>query len=136
MPLIEEEWPQVQLDSLKECDGDLERTIDYIAAQSERTRTLVRLHLEELYKLANRSSAPDNGSGRSHSSNRLLDNEVTHKIDRFLDTLENRAEKILTQMETEVSQKAKENIGISLLAALGMGFILGLLFGGSNRGRS
>jgi hypothetical protein len=141
VPLIVEEWPQIDQEVLENYQGDLDQTIDYIASQSERTRTLVRLHLAELSRIANlEDTSSDNTTkprnGRSPSATSLLNNEVTHKLDRLLDTLENRAEKILTQVETEVSQKARENIGVSLLAALGLGFILGLLFGGNNRDRS
>jgi hypothetical protein len=51
-PLILEEWKQLAGDRLAAIAGDLEQVVDYIAAETDRTRTLIHRQLQELYQLA------------------------------------------------------------------------------------
>jgi hypothetical protein len=135
-PLILEEWPQLAAEDLAATEGNLELAIDYIAARTEHTRTLIRHYLTELSQLQRwRETRPN-----AHTSDpSKLEDYILPTLDRTLKTLEGRTEKLITRFETEmlpeVNRKAKDHVGTSLLTALGIGFILGLLFGGSGRGR-
>jgi len=135
-PLILEEWPQLAAEDLAATEGNLELAIDYIAARTEHTRTLVRHYLAELYRVQQWRETRQHSDTPGPSK---LEDYILPTLDRTLKTLEGRTEKLITRFETEmlpeVNRKAKENVGSSLLTALGIGFILGVLFGGSGRGR-
>ncbi|MBW4521989.1 MAG: hypothetical protein KME16_20095 [Scytolyngbya sp. HA4215-MV1] len=131
--LILEEWKQVKPDALAETHGDLEKVIDYISTQTERTRTLVRRQLEELYNLADLSqSKVENGLAKAQE-------QVSSNLESLLERIEQRTERLLNQFEKEVlpevNAKVRKNIGTSLFTTLGIGFILGLVVGGFDRGR-
>lgn len=139
VPLILEEWPAVVRESLEATSGNLEQVVDQIAAQTDRTRTLVRRQLTELYTLAKAEATQLKAEAErlaSESKSRL---DVA-QLEPLLHKLEERTEKLFAQFEKEVlpevTEKAKQNLGTSLLTALGIGFLLGLLFGGWGRGRS
>lgn len=139
VPLIIEEWPAVVRESLEATSGNLEQVVDQIAAQTDRTRTLVRRQLTELYTLAKAEATQLKAEATrlaSESKSRL---DVA-QLEPLLHKLEERTEKLFAQFEKdvlpEVTEKAKQNLGTSLLTALGIGFLLGLLFGGWGRGRS
>ena len=141
MPLILDEWKQLQADDLAATEGELEFLVDYIAEQTDRTRTLIRRQLVELYQIARleHSNQATNADSEQEAPNRLRD-RLMPDIEKTMETLEKRAEKLLSQVETdllpEISEKAKEKLGTSLMTAFGVGFILGLVFGGFGRGRS
>lgn len=131
--LILEEWKQLKPDALANTQGDLEKVIDHIANQTEKTRTLVRRQLEELYSLADLSQTNvENGLAKAQE-------QVSSNLENLLDRIEQRTEKLLNQFEKEVlpevNAKVRKNIGTSLLTTLGIGFILGLVVGGFDRGR-
>ncbi|HBQ97556.1 MULTISPECIES: hypothetical protein [unclassified Roseofilum] len=136
-PLILEEWPVLDSEQLSESQTDLEATIQYIASRTERTKALIRRHLAELYQVWQTDSAngQDNPSTSEPSKSPVLS-----QVDQTLKLLEKRTEKLVAQFEEDVlpkvSEKAKEHVGTSLLTALGVGFILGLLVAGGGRGRS
>lgn len=48
-PLILNEYQQLDADTLAYTEGNLDLVVDYIAAQTDHTRTLVQHHLGELY---------------------------------------------------------------------------------------
>jgi ElaB/YqjD/DUF883 family membrane-anchored ribosome-binding protein len=131
--LILEEWKQLKPDALANTQGDLEKVIDHIATQTEKTRTLVRRQLEELYNLADLSQTNvENGLAKAQE-------QVSSNLENLLDRIEQRTERLLNQFEKEVlpevNAKVRKNIGTSLLTTLGVGFILGLVVGGFDRGR-
>ncbi|MGC9525748.1 MAG: hypothetical protein ACP5D7_09445 [Limnospira sp.] len=138
IPLILEEWPQLATEDLAATEGNLELAIDYIVARTDHTRTLVRHYLAELSRVQRWRETRQNSDSPNSDPSKLED-YILPTLDRTLKTLEGRTEKLLTRFETEmlpeVNRKAKENVGTSLLTALGIGFILGLLLGGSSRGR-
>lgn len=158
MPLIQAEWPNIDTDVIKAAEGDLAAIVDYIAAQTEHTRTLVRRQLAELNSLAIRdriaTEAPiksaTNGNRIDPHTNASTDTGTDHKtsngnssglsseIDQVLQVLERHTDDLLQQFKKdvlpEVSDRARSNIGTSLLTALGIGFLLGIIIGGG-RGR-
>jgi ElaB/YqjD/DUF883 family membrane-anchored ribosome-binding protein len=139
-PLILEEWPHLTAEELAATEGRLEAVIDYIALRTEHTRTLIRHHLAELAQIQRlRDKNQSDESDFSNPEKYQLENYIFPTFDRALKTLEKRTENLIDRFEAELlpeaNRKAKEHVGTSLLTALGIGFILGLLLGGSGRGR-
>lgn len=162
MPLIQAEWPNIDTDVIKAAEGDLAAIVDYIAAQTEHTRTLVRRQLAELNSLAIRDRIAAEAPIKSVTNGNRIDNRIdTHtnastdtetnnktsngnssglssEIDQVLQVLERHTDDLLQQFKKdvlpEVSDRARSNIGTSLLTALGIGFLLGIIIGGG-RGR-
>jgi hypothetical protein len=127
IPLLSEEWPQLQPEALLATGGDLEQLVTYIAAQTEHTRALTRHHLGELYslwlvKVAEPAPAPTDEL-KSHS-----------QVNQLLEDLEARTDHLLKEFRSELlpelEKKARSNLGTTLVITLGLGFILGLLAGG------
>ena len=125
-PLILKEWSQISSDKLKSTNGELELVIELIVTQTDHTRTLIRSQLAELLYLVQKNSVN-------------IKNSPSVDWEQNLNTLEQRIEKLVSQLKQEIlpeiGTKARENMGTSLLTAIGLGFILGLIFGGSSRGR-
>lgn len=143
MPLMLEEWPQLNQDELLATDGDLDRVITYVAHQTEHTQTLVRRHLQELASLVE-PLEPTQPPPSSSDSNPTVavpaaapadtDAATPSSIDQLLSDLESRTDQLMqdfkAEMLPELEKKARSNLGMSLLIALGLGVILGLLLGG------
>lgn len=137
-PLILEEWSTVPPDSLMATGGELEQVVDCIAAATDRTRALIRQQLRELYQLVVVEPAQPRRSPLSERLSHLADSPLTESdVKKTLAALEERTEEILEQfkkdMLPEFNEKVRNNVGSSLLTALGIGFVLGLLFGGGGR---
>lgn len=153
-PLILKEWQHLELDTLIATEGDLDLVVDYIAEQTAQTRTRIRHHLLELYQLA--KSEKDNQvkhignkvenkvetvqASAAASVNDLveLQEQIVPNIEKTLSLLEKRAEALLSQVDQEIIPDVKERVcekpGTSLLTALGIGFLIGLIVGGTRRG--
>jgi len=138
-PLILEEWSDLSQDSLLATAGELDPVVTYIASVTEQTRTLTRRQLRELYQLALAEKTPKHSGRLSKTLTELTGKPISDTdLKDTVELLEQRTEKLIEQLKQEVlpelSQKVRNNVGGSLLTALGIGFILGLLLGGS-RGR-
>ncbi|NJL49620.1 MAG: hypothetical protein HC929_22040 [Leptolyngbyaceae cyanobacterium SM2_5_2] len=132
VPLILEEWPQLTKDGLLATEGNLEQVIQYISCQTEHTQTLVRRHINELATLLKPTPSEEGPWPTAKGSDE--GELVSSKIDELLADLETRTEHLMQEFKAEVlpelERKARSNLGTSLLIALGLGFILGLTFGG------
>jgi ElaB/YqjD/DUF883 family membrane-anchored ribosome-binding protein len=155
-PLILQEWQHLELDNLTATEGDLDLVIDYIAEQTEQTRTRIQRHLLELYQLA--KSEKDNQVKQVQNIKQVqnkvetvqaaaaasvtdlveLQEQIVPNIEKTLSLLEKRAEALLSQVDQEIIPDVKERVrekpGTSLLTALGIGFLIGLIVGGTRRG--
>jgi uncharacterized membrane protein YheB (UPF0754 family) len=64
----------------------------------------------------------------------ILEEAVPSSVDQLLNELETRTEHLIAELKAEMlpelEKKARSNLGTSLLVALGLGFVLGLLVGG------
>jgi hypothetical protein len=131
VPLILAEWPQLLETNLVATEGDLDLAVAYISGETDRTQTLTRRHLEELATLVEPAPEPAPAPALPAS-----DTEADHPstIDQLLGDLETRTEHLMAEFKAEMlpelEKKARSNLGTSLLIALGLGFILGLLLGG------
>ena len=122
-PLIKEEWPGLDDQALAGTEGDLEKVVDLVAAHVERTRVAVRRQLGELHALATR--APE--------GHKDLDG-ILSTVRRLEALAADEAKRVRAAMQPRVEAKVRENVWTSLFWALGIGFILGILFGGRRRG--
>lgn len=125
-PWIAKEWPTLDGEALAGTGGDYEQVVSVVTGATAHTQTLVRAKLEELHALA--TERP----------------KIPHDRDALVELLE-RLEKKTTDLAAELRssvlptarEKVKDNLLVSLLVALGLGFILGVIFalGGSRRER-
>lgn len=147
VPLILSEWPQLIEDNLLATKGDLELAVDYISDEIDQTKTRIRRHLDELADLIeveppvlSRASAKAASNGISSALKSTV-LEATgplsidkSSIDSLLDDLESRTENLIQELKAEMlpelEKRARSNLGQSLLIALGLGFVLGLILGG------
>lgn len=150
VPLMLEEWPDLSRQDLVNIADDPEATVIYIATHTDHTRTLVRRHLEELASLRPADGDPNPSAadlGQPSDRDRADDRADTltptpdqtaesppSTIDQLLGELEDRTDQLIqdfkAEMLPELEKKARSNLGTSLLMAVGLGVILGLLLGG------
>lgn len=128
-PLILQEWLQLEPDELLATKGEVEQVVDYVAEQTERTRTLIRRQLAELYLLvieeqsAQAQVAPEQRSASPTQSPVLeaapeesledthgLRDQVLPTIERTLKLLEKRAEKLFEQTEDELLSQVSTKV--------------------------
>jgi hypothetical protein len=123
------EWPQLLEANLLATEGDLELAIAYISGETDRTQTLIRHQLHELASLVE-PDAPASPAAMPHLELPRLDKS---SIEGLLDDLESRTEHLIRELKAEMlpelEQRARSNLGQSLLIALGIGFVLGLILG-------
>ena len=137
-PAILEEWSQVDAAALNDTDGELDKVVALIAERAVRTKALVRRQLTELYYVV---SEPPVAPRSSHtaSTDRSPKSAVPETVDAMLQELERRAAQVMRELRGGMLQdargKVRENVFFSLLVALGLGFIVGVLFNGPGRGK-
>lgn len=144
VPMILAEWPQLIEENLVATEGDLDLAVAYISGETDRTQTLVRRQIKELASLI-AVDPPTSGKAPSHGASPSTPEPNGLKamgplgvdkssIDNLLDDLESRTENLIQELKAEMlpelEQRARSNLGQSLLIALGIGFVLGLILGG------
>ncbi|PZO44404.1 MAG: hypothetical protein DCF21_13405 [Leptolyngbya sp.] len=139
VPLLLSEWPQLTKENLAATEGDVDSTVVYISDETDRTKTLVRRQINELATLVEVDApAPGKVAANGASSASLepagplgIDKS---SIDNLLDDLESRTENLIQELKAEMlpelEKRARGNLGQSLLIALGIGFVLGLILRG------
>ncbi|MFP4219988.1 MAG: hypothetical protein ACLFQ7_06315 [Phormidium sp.] len=151
VPLITQEWTDLDREELIATDGDLDLAVDLIATATDHTKTLIQAQLAELHSLhltwerreqqqKALQQAPSQSPSQSNPSpNPDEDHPPSPSIDDVLDLLERRTEQLVERVKAdvlpEVKSQAKRNLGASILTALGIGFLLGLFVGGSGGDR-
>jgi hypothetical protein len=147
VPLILSEWPQLIEENLLATEGDLDLAVAYISGETDHTQTLTRRHLNELASLievdppvaSNVSPKSANNGISSAIKSTVLEATGPLKVDKssidnLLDDLESRTENLIQELKAEMlpelEKRARGNLGQSLLIALGIGFVLGLILGG------
>lgn len=148
VPMILAEWPQLLEDNLVATEGDLDLAVAYISGETDRTQTLVRRQIKELASLIEVEPSASEKTSSKASRNGVLASalEATglesagplgvdkSSIDNLLDDLESRTENLIQELKAEMlpelEKRARGNLGQSLLIALGIGFVLGLILGG------
>ncbi|MEI8258575.1 MAG: hypothetical protein WCJ30_23120, partial [Deltaproteobacteria bacterium] len=128
-PLVAKEWPALDGEALAKTDGDLERVVALVVQATAQSEPFVRGKLEELLALASR---PANTNDSARARDPLIE---------LLERLEKKTTELASELRGSVlptaREKVKDNLLVSLLVALGLGFILGVIFtmGGRRRDR-
>jgi ElaB/YqjD/DUF883 family membrane-anchored ribosome-binding protein len=118
-PLVEKEWPAIDGAALEATAGELDKVVDLVARETEKARDDVKQQLFALHAKATK---------------RKLD-----RLEAIVDKLEKRTREIADKVKRDYAPKAeakiKENLWTSLLIALGLGMLIGLLLrlGGRRR---
>ena len=144
VPLLLAEWPQLIEENLLATEGDLDLAIAYISGETDRTQTLIRRQIKELASLVEPEDkaaiappiAPEVEDKAPSISPSPSKDDVSppSSIENLLDDLESRTEHLIQELKAEMlpelEQRARSNLGQSLLIALGIGFVLGLILRG------
>lgn len=142
-PLIRQEWPAVEEEALEATAGDAQKVVALIAERTERSQVRIRHTLADLVDFAGVETVPAEKAGLE---GRLLD--VLQRLEKHVEPVQAQARQQAQQLRErgqhlaedmraavpQAEEKLKENFWTTLLAALGLGVILGLLMGGG-RGR-
>lgn len=135
-PLILSEWDQVDEESLEKTEGDLDRVVALLSERTARTKAMVRRLLFELYQVVHEQPQRTRASSRRPQA----DSGLPESVDAMVQDLERRAARVMRELRggllRDTSHKIHEHLLFSLLVTLGLGFIVGVLFTGSGRGRS
>jgi ElaB/YqjD/DUF883 family membrane-anchored ribosome-binding protein len=138
-PLILGEWKQVSAEQLAATNGDLSQVVECIATTTEHTQALVLRQLCELYQIAIHEQSSSESPPIPQAVSRLIQDQISDDtVKQAIAQLEAKTEELLKQFKKEilpeVNQKMQKNPLGTLLTAVGIGFVLGLLLGG-RRGR-
>lgn len=118
VPLMVDEWPEVDRDLLDGAGNDLGEVVEVISTATGRTKTLVKAQLAELAVYAKADDATDTAD------------DLT-RMRRMLKNLEAKSQEIAEfargQMLPQAKEKVQENLVVSLLVAVGLGFLLGFV---------
>lgn len=149
-PAIAAEWAEIDDDALAATDGDLDRVVALVAERTTRTKALIRRQLEELFRVVTEPApaahaAPrgrargDRAAERTATADRGAAHGNPPGVDQLLAELERRTAQIMRELRggffDNTRDRVRDNIFFSLLVAIGFGFIVGVLFNGSNRGK-
>lgn len=146
--LVRDEWPDVDSTALARTEGDPEAVVGVLASATDHTRTLLRKQLGELADVAGvggglevrlsrflrRLEAESQAVGAQASQAREQAEEVLGDVRRRGQELADEVRREATERVPDVEERIKSNVWTSLLAALGLGVLLGMLVGGG-RGR-
>ncbi|MBI4954605.1 MAG: hypothetical protein HY908_21450 [Myxococcales bacterium] len=120
VPLIRNEWPEVEAEALDKTGGDFEQVVTLVAKKTEHTKTLVRKQLTELQSVSHEEPGTAGELGR---------------LRKIVDRLQARSHEISEKMLADAKKKVSDNPLTALLMALGLGLVLGFLLRGFGRGR-
>jgi len=147
-PVIAAEWIEVDDEALAATDGDLDRVVALISERTARTKALIRRQLEEIYRVATEPAPAAHSASRGRArgpraaergAERGSDAATPPGVDQLLAELERRTAQIMRELRggflDHTRDRVRDNIFFSLLVAIGFGFIVGVLFTGSNRGK-
>ncbi len=115
--LMMTEWPEVERKQLDGAGKDMGDVVEVISTATGRTKTLVKSQLAELavYAKADADSTSDE----------------LNRMRRMLKNLEEKSQEIAEfargQMLPQAKEKVQENLVVSLLVAVGLGFLLGFV---------
>lgn len=142
-PALLAEWGELDAESLAATDGDLDRVIALVAERTTRTKALVRRQLEEIFRVVSEpipsAAARPRGRGPDRAGDRGPGRSDPPGVDQLLAELEKRTAQIMRELRggllDNTRDRVRDNIFFSLLVAIGFGFIVGVLFTGSNRAK-
>jgi hypothetical protein len=123
-PLLLKEWTAVDAGALEATQGEMERVVAAVADATRQPSSAVRPRIEQIATEATR-----NGTSLRDANHFL---ELLERLEKKTTDLAN---ELKSNVLPSTREKMKQNLFVTLLMALGLGIILGLLFGGGGRGR-
>jgi hypothetical protein len=138
-PAILGEWTELDEAALAATGGELDKVVALIAERTAHTKALVRRHLEELYRVVTQPIAePNPGRPRRARAEAVGADGLPH-IDNLIEEFERRTAHVIRELRggflDGARDRVKDNVFFSLLCAIGLGFIVGVLFTGFHRGK-
>ena len=130
LPYIRDEWPSVGREELVGTKGDYDAVVTLISLKTEHTRTLVRKQLDELRQMA----------GAQRAKRGWVSDAELRRLRELLERLQHKSNDVTDYVRERISTDARkqmhENPLVTLLIAIGLGFILGFILrgGGGRRG--
>lgn len=135
LPLLREEWPDLDEGELAACGGDVDAVVGLLAKHTERTKVALKRNIEELLVVAERATSQkrDANGAVSARAPRIDTDEVIAAIRRLEAFATDEAKRVSTRVAPIAEKRVRENLWVSLLFALGLGLILGLWLNGRRR---
>lgn len=136
--LVLEEWPNLDAEALDATEGRVDAVLELVVSATQHSRVLVRKHLAEIAEVAGVQA-----NGIEERLVRLLHyledkaEPVGREAQRLASDVRDRGEQVGRQVATKVhdaEDTMKDNLWVSLMAALGLGLVAGLIVG-LTRGR-
>lgn len=121
VPLIVDEWPQVDGEALRQTQGDPDLLVALIATETEHSKALIRKQLDELRELRVQRDARDEV--------RWLREVVERMQSRSGDL----GDYVKQQMLDDARGQVNKNPLVALAMAVGLGFLLGFILRGLGR---
>jgi hypothetical protein len=138
-PALLAEWAELDADALAATEGDLDRVVALVAERTTRTKALVRRQLEEIFRVVSEPAPSSGARPHSRGTERRAPRGEQPGVDQLLAELEKRTAQIMRELRGGIldntRDRVRDNIFFSLLVAIGFGFIVGVLFNGSSRGK-
>lgn len=132
LPLLAEEWPDLNPVEVEATDGDAQALVELIASRTDQTRALTRRKVAELLSLLN----PPPKRARATPGTRpppSPSTPVSEPLDRLVISLEEYLDDLTRQVKRDVAplalSSAREHMGLALLLAAGLGLTVGLFLG-------
>jgi hypothetical protein len=136
-PLICSEWPAVDAKALEATEGKYDEVVELVASTTEHSKTLIKRHLGELVQIA-QEDAPKPAAGAECCGDSAL-GAAQRSLQEALRILQGKATEVSNyvrnQALTDAKHKAEQNPLVTLLVAIGLGFIFGFLLRGLGRDR-
>lgn len=130
LPLLAEEWPDLNAVELEATAGDADALVELIATRTDQTRALTRRQLAELLTLVSTSPRRPRPAAQSSAAS---SSPAVEPLDRLVHSLEEYLDDLTRQVKRDVAplalNSARENMGLALLLAGGFGLTLGLFLG-------
>lgn len=143
LPLMRDEWPGLDPNTLAATEGDVDAVVALVAENTGQTRALCRRQLFELLALAS-EHAPEPAAAPSPSraaprraarapSPEPAEPSPVEPLDRLVRNLEEHLDDIARQVKQDVAplavDTARQHIGLALLLSGGIGLMVGLFLG-------
>lgn len=138
-PAIVFEWPEVPEAEIQQTAGDLDRLLVLLASKTGRTKVALRRSLEEIFAVIMEPPVRPRVTRKGKDTAAPPEGGWPSSVEDLLAELEQRSASVVRELRrgmfADTKVRIRENLLLSLLIAVGLGFILGGLMHGSSRGK-
>jgi hypothetical protein len=136
-PLICAEWPEVDPKALEDTGGDYDQVVALVAKATEHSKTMVKRQLNELQDIATEEPKAEPKTEAESSTEGAI-GSAQRKLMDALQVLQDKANELTNYMRknalADAKTKAEQNPLVTLLIAIGLGFLIGFVIRGLGRG--